>query len=92
MARLVALTTKDNPFDPIDNFKQWWLYDVSHGYNSCSWLADVAKTSDILTPIENYAEINRAIDRIIALDLTDTYRKYVKEVPDEEVVEYLPEK
>ena len=28
----VALTTVDNPFDPIDNYDEWLHYDEEKGY------------------------------------------------------------
>ena len=37
------LTTVDNPYDPFDNFKEWYMYDVQKGYNSSSYLARIAK-------------------------------------------------
>ena len=48
-----ALTTFDNPFDPIDQFDSWFLYDIEKGYNTCERLARFANTSDQLTEKEN---------------------------------------
>ena len=48
-----ALTTIDNPYNPFKNFNQWFLFDVQKGYNSCSYLARVARTSDQFTDDEN---------------------------------------
>ena len=41
-----ALTTFDNPFDPFERFSDWFLFDVGKGYNTCSYLARIAKTSE----------------------------------------------
>ena len=57
VASQVALTTIDNPFDPFEQFTSWFLFDVEKGYNSCAYLARVARTSDQLTDEEN--ESNR---------------------------------
>lgn len=38
-----ALTTFDNPFDPFERFSDWFLFDVGKGYNTCSYLARIAK-------------------------------------------------
>ena len=73
----VALTTIDNPYNPFTDFKSWFLYDVTNGYNSCSYLGRVARTSDKFTDDENEEEIERAIDEIVDLDLTGNYIKLV---------------
>ena len=71
----VALTTFDNPFNPFTQFDQWFVWDVTKGYNSCGYLARIARTSSQLTDEENNREIERAIDEIIALDFANVYRK-----------------
>lgn len=72
------LTTIDNPYDPFDNFKAWYLYDVQKGHNCCSYLARIAKTSDEMTEKENDEEIERAIDEIIQHDFMNIYVKVKK--------------
>lgn len=69
------LTTVDNPFDPFDNFSSWYMFDVESGYNSCAYLARIAKTSDQFTDLENDEEIERAIDEIIKYDFRNIYVK-----------------
>lgn len=71
----VMLTTVDNPYNPFDNFKSWFLFDVQKGYNSCSYLARIAKTSEIMSEQENDEEIERAIDEIIEKDFLNLYIK-----------------
>lgn len=88
MAKIVALTTSDNPYSPFDEFDKWFMFDNDHGYNSCSYLARIAKTSDALTPQENDTVLEEAIDDIIRLDFSEIYRKVYKEVPDSEAEEY----
>lgn len=69
------LTTFDNPFDPFEDFTSWFLFDVEKGYNSCSYLARIAKLSDDMTEQEVSAEIERAIDDIIKYDFMGIYKK-----------------
>ena len=69
------LTTKDNPFNPFDNFDSWYQFDMDKGYSSCSYLDRIARTSDQLTDEENAEEIERAIDEIIKYDFQNIYRK-----------------
>ena len=70
-----VLTTIDNPFDPFEDFTSWFLFDVGKGYNSCSYLARIAKISDDMTEQEVSAEIERAIDEIIKYDFMAIYKK-----------------
>ena len=75
----VMLTTIDNPYDPFDDFTSWYMYDVEHGYNSCSYVARIAKTSEQFTEKENNEEIERAIDEIIEHDFMNMYVKVTRE-------------
>ena len=70
-----ALTTFDNPFDPFERFSDWFKFDVEKGYNSCAYLARIAKTSDQFSDEENAIEIERAIDEIIKYDFMNIYKK-----------------
>lgn len=69
------LTTFDNPFDPFNQFTSWFLFDVDKGYNSCSYLGRIARTSEQLSDYENEMEIERAIDEIIKYDPLNIYKK-----------------
>ena len=69
------LTTIDNPFDPIKQFDQWFMFDVEKGYNSSAYLARIARTSEQLSDYENESEIERAIDEIIEYDFMHMYKK-----------------
>lgn len=75
--RRCLLTTIDNPYDPATQFDQWNLFDVEKGYNSCSYLGRIARTSDSLSDEENELEIERAIDEIIKYDFMNVYKKVV---------------
>lgn len=77
---ICALTTKDNPYDPLNEnqFMDWYTFDVERGYNSCSYLARIARTSDQFSDEENAREVERAIDEIIFYDFTGLYRKLTK--------------
>lgn len=79
----VMLSTIDNPFNPFEDFNSWFLFDVEKGYNSCSYLARIAKTSNEFTEEEEAEEIERAIDEIIQYDFMNLYIK-VKQSDSEE--------
>nr|DAQ19157.1 MAG TPA: hypothetical protein [Caudoviricetes sp.] len=74
-----ALTTFDNPYNPFEQFPSWFLFDVEKGYNSCSYLGRIARTSDQLSEEENESEIERAIDEIIKYDFRNIYKKVTRQ-------------
>jgi hypothetical protein len=76
------LTTFDNPYNPFEQFTSWFLFDVEKGYNSCSYLGRIARTSDQLSEEENELEIERAIDEIIKYDFRNIYKKVTMKTVD----------
>lgn len=74
------LSTIDNPHNPFDDFRLWFLYDVTHGYNSCGRLDRITNIESDMMQSEIDAEIERAIDEIIKYDFTNTYVKVKKEL------------
>lgn len=82
MENVCALTTIDNPFDPFDQFSQWFLFDTEKGYNSCSYLARIAQTSDEMSEQEYNHEVERAIDEIVTVNPLGIYKKVVRTQPN----------
>lgn len=76
------LTTVDNPFDPFTQFDKWFQFDFVKGYNSCSYLARISRTSEELTEKENNKLIEKAIDDIILLDPFNIYKKVSREIEE----------
>ncbi len=74
----IAITTLDNPFDPIDEFDDWYRFDADKGYNTCSYLDRIAYTSSSMSDSENANELERAIDEIIKYDFENKYKKVKK--------------
>lgn len=83
----VMLTTFDNPYDPFDDFVQWFMFDIEKGYYTCSRLARIAKFSEEFSVEEDKQETERAIDEIIDNDFLNIYKKVfrnnVNEVSEE---------
>ena len=75
----VMLTTTDNDYDPFTDFTLWLLRDKELGYNTCQYLARIAKVTDDMTQKEEDAELERAMDEIIALNPLGVYVKKFKD-------------
>ncbi len=72
------LTTSDNPYNPFEQWDEWYAFDVAKGYNTCAYLARVARTSNELTEEDNNEEISRAILSILELNLTGNYLRVTR--------------
>lgn len=75
----IALTTADNPYDPLDQFTEWWNYDTTMGYHTAAYVARIARTSEELSDSDNQIELLKAIDEIIELNPLIPYVKIVRE-------------
>ena len=77
---VVALTTNDNPYDPIDQFNEWYMYDMECGYNTCGYLMKIAHPTEVLSDFEELREMEAAIDEILEFDFDNRYKKVKREV------------
>lgn len=71
----IMLTTIDNPYDPFTQFDDWYGYDHLKGYNSCEYLARIAKTSSELSETDQMEELEYAIDEICRINPLGIYKK-----------------
>ena len=78
LAKEYMLTTVDNPYDPFSNFDEWYEFDRLKGYDTCGYLARIAKTSSKLSDELNQLAINDAIDEICRYNWRGIYRKVEK--------------
>ena len=83
MSNRVALTTVDNPFDPFEQFNDWFEFDIEKGYYTCSRLARLTNLSDDMSEAESNKDIERAIDELIKYDVFDVYKKVIKETSED---------
>ena len=74
------LTTNDNPYDPFDEFDEWFMFDVEQGYYTCAYLARIAKITEDMSQIERDRETDRAIDEIITLNPLGIYKRVERTV------------
>ena len=71
----VSITTIDNPFNPFTQFSEWYLYDVSMGYNTCSYLARIVNDTDDMSEKEKQEAYEHGIDEMIEHDFMNVYKK-----------------
>ena len=79
--REVALTTIDNPYDPVTQFDQWRYYDEQvGGYCTLGLLANLSNiaTDQSDETVEEYVEAT--IDELIDADCFGLYKKVVHDV------------
>lgn len=76
------LTTKDNPFDPFEQFSSWFLFDCEKGYYTCNKIARLANVSDDMSFKESNDEFNRAIDVLIENDPLDIYVRVSQDIAE----------
>ena len=76
------ITTIDNPYDPFDQWEEWYNYDLKKGYHTCEYLDRVSYTSFGMSDEQNHREIERAIDEIIEKNPVKLWKKVVKEVEE----------
>lgn len=62
------VTTIDNPWNPFTRFREWYTFDMSHGYRTCELLAYFAKTSTELDEEFYHEEVERAISELLAFN------------------------
>ena len=78
----VMLTTEDNPFDPFDQFEEWFQFDIARGYNTCAYIARVAITSSDISLPDQHVAIEAAIDEIVDYNLAGNYLKVFRKDSD----------
>ena len=79
MSKECMITTFDNPYNPFDEFNLWLMFDKEKGYNSCERMMRLANITEDMTQIEIDAECDRAMDRLIELDFTNTFTRFFRD-------------
>lgn len=79
MEKQISISTIDNPFNPLDDFTSWLMFDTEKGYNTCGKLGRLANFTNDMTDKEEMEEIERVIDRLIEIDPLDIYIKVTRE-------------
>lgn len=74
------LTTSDNPYDPFEQFDDWYQYDTSHGYNTCALIARLLPNDRHFDIEKENDAINDIICRFIQIDPLQQYTIVGKEI------------
>lgn len=69
------LSTLDNPYNPFDQFDEWFEYDTSCGYNTSAFLARIVQSSYEVSDTDQDLAIYQAIDEIIKENVNGMYVK-----------------
>lgn len=78
--KIYALTTKDNPYDPFNDFDHWYEYDETKGYCTSEYLARLSRVSNDLPSSDYWQAIGDAIDVAMVDDVEEIYKKLEKNV------------
>lgn len=86
---VVALSTSDNPYNPITQFEEWQSFDATQGYYTAEYLGRIVLVSpDLSLEDQNFA-IESAIDEIVAENLigkaTSNAVNYIKVKQESEI-------
>ena len=74
-SRSCMLSTFDNPYNPYENFDEWYRFYMDKKYDSSGRLERIANRSDDMSGEEYEQETERAIDEIIKYDPLNIYIK-----------------
>ncbi len=69
------LTTVDNPFSPVTQYKEWLVWDADHGYHTPEYLARITFTSDELSEADQAVAVDNAMNEIIEAHAGGLYMK-----------------
>ena len=80
----VMLSTIDNPYNPFDNFDEWYSFDELRARQEnrptcCGYLARVSMVAEDLSDNEYNQVMNDVIDEIVELNLSGKFIKLTHE-------------
>lgn len=65
----VAVSTTDNPYNPLTDYDKWDQFDRQQGYGTSEYLARVVRTTTEFGDGTYANDIERAVDEIVLLNL-----------------------
>lgn len=90
------LTTIDNPYNPFQDFVNWYVFDVMKGYNTSAYLARLISSfsDEVYTQKEERIITENFINYIVSTDSSNMYLKIYEDdlvVADSFVSDFLKE-
>lgn len=81
------LTTTNNPWDPFTHFKEWYAFDLAHGYGSSEYLARSLKIAPQFSENDIETITESTIDEIVALRIPLSDGAFYKKAKREQKIE-----
>lgn len=69
------LTTYDNPFDPFTQWDEWYMWDMTAGYNTPGLLERVSRLPDDMPDSVVFHALQDAIDEIVRENVSGMHTK-----------------
>lgn len=76
------VTTSDNPYDPFTEFREWYQFDVSHGYHTSSLMGRLVLTSESLSELDQRQIREQLVDEIVLENVSGMFVKVSRVVED----------
>lgn len=80
MTEVSMLTTEDNPFDPFEQYDEWYAWDMHAGYHTPGLLARICVFSSELSEFEQSLVIDQAMDTIVEENFSGVHKKVTKKI------------
>lgn len=77
--RQTMITTSDNPFDPFDDFVNWFKFDHSKQYFTSELLARVVVGTNELSASDEHRMIEEGIDTLMRINPWGNFVKLIRE-------------
>lgn len=72
----MMLSTPDNPYNPFEDFDNWYACDEERGHHTCSYVARLTFDSPALSDDMQQVAINTAVRRIYTVNPKGMYIIY----------------
>jgi hypothetical protein len=80
MAIESMVTTIDNPYDPFTEFREWYLFDETHGYHTSALVGRLTFSSDELSDKDQRQAVEIAVNEIVSENISGMFIKVTREV------------